>query len=176
MRQISLPSSSTATPASITPQPTTPAIPNAPQSAYITSASALFSASSPDAHFSSWNADTGASAHMTFNRHWMCNMMPHHIPICLTDGSVVHSEEIGSVQFIPVVNGQKMAKLEFTNVLYVPSLSSNLFSVLYLTMHHSFTILIERDTLHFIRDNKILFQANVSPSNSAFLLGSTIPV
>ena len=36
--------------------------------------------------------------------------------------------------------------------------------------------LIERDTLHFIWDNKILFQANLSPSNSAFLPGSTIPV
>jgi hypothetical protein len=69
-----------------------------------------------------------------------------------------------------------MVKLEFTNVLYVPSLSSNLFSILYLTMHCSFTIFIKRDTLHFIWDNKILFQANVSPSNSAFLLRSTISV
>ena len=78
MRQMSLPLSSTAAPASTTPQPTPQAIPDAPQSAYIASASALFSASSPDSHFSSWNADSGASAHMTFNRHWMRNMTPHH--------------------------------------------------------------------------------------------------
>ena len=58
----------------------------------------------------------------------------------------------------------------------VPTLSSNLLSVLYLTMHRSFTTLIERDTLHFIRDNKILFQAQVTAFNSAFLLGETIPV
>ena len=89
---------------------------------------------------------------------------------------MVYSEGIGTVQFTPVVNEQKVAPLEFTNVLYVPTLSSNLFSVLYLTMHHSFIILIERDTLHFIWDNKILFQAHVSPSNSAFLLGNTVPV
>ena len=176
MHQISLPSSSTAAPASTTPQPTLQAVPDAPQSAYIASASALFSATSPDSHTSSWNADTGASAHITFNRHWMHNMTLHHIPIQLADGSVVYSEGIGTVQFNPVVHGQKMAKLEFTNVLYVPSLSSNLFSVLYLTMHHTFTILIERDTLHFIWDSKIHFQAQVSPSNSAFLLGETIPV
>ena len=75
MCQMSLPLSSTAAPASTTSQPTPQAIPNAPQSAYIASASALFSASSPDSHFSSWNADTGASAHMTFNQHWMCNML-----------------------------------------------------------------------------------------------------
>ena len=43
-------------------------------------------------------------------------------------------------------------------------------------MHRSFTILIERDTLHFIQDNKILFQAHVSTSNSAFLLGNTVPM
>ena len=175
MRQHSLPLSSTATPASLTSQSTQPA-PNPPQSASIASASALFSAASPDAHFSSWNADTGASAHMTFNRHWMRNMTPHRIPIRLADGSMVYSEGIGTVQFSPVVNGQEMAILEFTNVLYVPSLSSNLFSVLYLTMNRSFTIHIEKDTLHFIRDSKILFQARVSASNSAFLLGETIPV
>ena len=88
----------------------------------------------------------------------------------------MYFERVGTVQFTPVVNGQEMAPLEFTNVLYVPGLSSNLFSVLYLTMHHSFTIFIERDTLHFVRDSKILFQAHVSPSNSAFLLGETFPV
>ena len=57
-------------------------------------------------------------------------MTPHHIPICLADRSVVYSEGIGTVQFTPVVNGQEIAPLKFTNVLYVSSLSSNLFSVL----------------------------------------------
>jgi len=176
MCQISLPLSSIAAPASTTPQPAPQAISDAPQSTYIASASALFSASSLDSHFSSWNTDTGASAHMTFNWHWMCNMTLHRIPIHLADGAVVYSEGIGTVQFSPVVHGQEMAKLEFTNVLYVPSLSSNLLSVLYLTIHCSFTVLIERDTLHFIWDSKIIFQACISPSNSAFLLGETIPV
>jgi transposase InsO family protein len=176
MRQIALPSSSAASPASTQSQSSPQLVPEAPQSASIASASSLFSAATPDAHFSSWNADTGASAHMTFNRHWMRNLVPHRIPIRLADGSVIHSEGIGSVQFRAVVNGQEMRPLEFTNVLYVPNLSSNLLSVLYLTMHRSFTTLIERDTLHFIRDNRIQFQAQVSPSNSAFLLGETITV
>ena len=175
MRQVSLPSSTVAAPAS-TPSQVSQTIPGAPQSASIASASALFSATSPDSHTSSWNADTGASAHMTFNCHWMHNLVPHHIPIHLADGSVVYSEGIGSVQFAPVVNGQEIAPLEFTNVLYIPTLSSNLLSVLYLTMHRYFTIVIEMDTLHFIQDSKILFQAHVSPSNSAFLIGETLPV
>ena len=63
---------------------------------------------------------------------------------------MVYSEGVGSVRFNPVVNGLEMAPLEFTNVLYVPALCSNLFSVLYLTMHRHFTVSIESDTTHFI--------------------------
>ena len=131
--QMSLPLSSIAAPASTTLQPTPQAISDAPQSTYIALASALFSALSPDSYFSSWDAISGASAYMTFNLHWMCNIMPHCIPICLADGSMVYSEGIGTVQFSPMVHGQEMVRLEFTNVLYIPSLSSNLFSVLLYT-------------------------------------------
>ena len=89
---------------------------------------------------------------------------------------MVHSEGgVGSLQSC-VVNGQEMAPLEFTNVLYVPALCSNLFSVLYLTLHCHFTVCIKQDTMHFIRDNKIAFQAKTGASNSAFLVGDTIPV
>jgi hypothetical protein len=28
-----------------------------------------------------WNADTGASSHMTPHRHWFCSYSPHVIPI-----------------------------------------------------------------------------------------------
>jgi hypothetical protein len=108
-----IPSSSPfiASPAFISLQSAPQPIPSAPQSASIALASALSSASIPDSHISSWNADTGASAHITFNRHWMHNMTPHHIPIHLADGSVVYSEGIGAVQFTPVVNGQICASL-----------------------------------------------------------------
>ena len=87
----------------------------------------------------------------------MRHMKPYCIPIHLADGSVLHSEGIGSVRFIPVIGGQEMAPLEFTNVLYVPSLSTNLFSVLYLTMNRHFSISIELDTLNFIRSGQTLF-------------------
>ena len=60
--------------------------------------------------------------------------------------------------------------------IYVPALCSNPFSVLYLTLHRSFTVCIEKDTMHFIRDNGITFQAKTGPSNAAFLVGETIPV
>jgi hypothetical protein len=103
-------------------------------------------------------------------------MKPYCIPIHLADGSVLHSEGIGSVRLVPVIGGQEMAPLEFTNVLHVPSLSTNLFSVLYLTMNSHFSISIELDTLNFIRNGQTVSQAKVSPSNAAFLVGETIPV
>ena len=87
--------------------------------------------------------DTGTSAHTTCHHHWMRNLKSHHIQIRLADGSVVYSEGVGSVCFNHVVNGQEMAALEFTNVLHVPALCSNLFSVLYLTLHCHFTVCIE---------------------------------
>src|ERR1700677_3239009 len=105
---------------------------------------------------------------MTCHHHWMRNLKPHCVQIKLADGSVVYFEGVGSVHFNPVVNGQEMAPLEFTNVLYVPALCSNLFSVLYLTLHRHFTVCIEQDTMHFIRDNKIAFQAKTGPSTAAF--------
>lgn len=139
------------------------------------SPSAFFSAPQSEAN-TSWNADTGASAHMTFHRHWIRNLRPYRVEIRLADGSVVYSEGIGSVRFNPVLNGQEMPPLEFTDVLYVPALCTNLFSVLFLTLNHNFIVSIDKDTLHFIRDNKIVFQAKTGPSKSAYLVGETIPV
>ncbi len=103
-------------------------------------------------------------------------MRPNCTQITLADGSVVYSEGVGSVRFNPVINGQEMPPLEFSKVLYVPALSSNLFSVLYLTLHCHFTVFIEKDTMNFIKNGKTLFQAKTGASNAAFLVGVTIPV
>ena len=133
MCQHNLPLSPTASPASTSSQD----VPSPPQSTSVASASALSSSASQPHSDSSWNADTGASAHMTCHCHWMRNLKPYRVQIRLADGSVVYSEGVGSVRFNPVINGQEMAPLEFSNVLYVPALCSNLFPVLYLTLHHS---------------------------------------
>ena len=129
MHQNLIPSLSTAAPALTAPQSIAQAVPQVPQSASIASASAYYSDVTPDAHSSSWIADTGTSAHMTFHRHWMHNLTPYRIPIRLADGTIIYSEGIGSVKFNAVMHSQEMMPLEFSNVLYVPTLSSNLLSV-----------------------------------------------
>ena len=79
------------------------------------------------------------------------------------------------MQFIPEVNGHKMAPLEFTNIIYVPSLSTNLFSVLYLTIHRHFTVSIKLDTLHFIEMVKLSLRQR-SPLPMLHTSLETIPV
>lgn len=85
-----------------------------------------------DAHCD-WTADTGATAHMTPHRHWLRDYKPHRVPIKLADRTVVYSVGIGSVVFVPVVNGRKTRTMQFSNVLHVPDLQNNLLAVLYLT-------------------------------------------
>ena len=107
--------------------------PSTPQSVNVATACALSSVIQSQSH-SSWNADTGASAHMTSNCHCMCHMTPYCIPVRLADGSVLYSEGIGSVRFIPEVNGCQMAPLEFSNVLRNTShLYSLIFSLSYIS-------------------------------------------
>ena len=89
-----------------------------------------------------WNADTGATCHMTPHRHWFNTYKPHVIPIRLANNQVIHSAGIGSVLFKPTVNGKPKQLLEFHRVLHVPELRNNLLSVLYLTCHKSYVVTI----------------------------------
>ncbi|KZV60004.1 hypothetical protein PENSPDRAFT_563362, partial [Peniophora sp. CONT] len=47
----------------------------------------------------SWNADTGPTAHMTPHRHWFHTYEPFLTHICLANGVVIYSAEVGSVVF-----------------------------------------------------------------------------
>ena len=139
------------------------------------SAHSLFSAvDSPS--YSMWNADTGASNHMTPHRHWIRNFTPCRIEIKLADGSSIYSQGRGTVLFEPIIDGQVWHPVEFSDVLYVPDLRSNLFSVLHLSLRKDFTITIEHDLMDFQRDGNTYFVAKVNSSTIAYLQGTTIPI
>ena len=53
-----------------------------------------------------WNADSGATSHMTPHRHWLHNYTPHHIPITLANNNVVYFAGVGSVVFHPKLKGK----------------------------------------------------------------------
>ena len=123
-----------------------------------------------------WCADTGATAHMTPHRHWLHNYQPHRIPICLADNTIVYSSGVGSVLFVPELEGQKERSVEFSNVLHVPKLRNNLLSVLYLTRYKQFSVVILESVMTFIRSGSPLFAAAVNALNSAYLEGTTVPI
>ncbi|EGO21551.1 hypothetical protein SERLADRAFT_351077, partial [Serpula lacrymans var. lacrymans S7.9] len=50
-----------------------------------------------------WNADTGATSHMTPHRHWVHHYTPYRVPIKLADHTVVYSAGVGTVVFNPVM-------------------------------------------------------------------------
>src|SRR5882762_7440584 len=69
-----------------------------------------------------WCADTGATAHMTPHHHWFHSYHPHRGPVQLADSTIVYSAGIGSVVFVPELEGKREWPIEFSNVLHVPDL------------------------------------------------------
>src|SRR4051812_32522015 len=120
-----------------------------------------------------WNADTGATSHMTPHRHWIRNYQPFRVPIKLADKSVVYSAGMGTVVFNPIINGKEVRPVEFSRVLHVPDLRSNLLSVLYLTRLKQFIVTISSHSMDFALHKETLFTASINDHNSAFLDGTT---
>ncbi len=112
---------------------------------------------------------------MTYNRHWFFDYTPHRTPIRLANDSIVYSAGIGTVRFEPVVGGKKGHLLEFSRVLHVPDLRSNLLSVLYLTRNKHYSVNIVGSIMQFRLNGTLLFTATVNDRNAAYLDGQVVP-
>ena len=120
-----------------------------------------------------WNTDTGATSHMTPHKNWIRDYTPHKVPVHLANNTVVYSEGIGNVLFIPIIDGKEAREILFSRVLHVPALSNNLLSVLYLTKHKGFTVQITRDSMQFLLNRSVLFTASVNNKSIGYLDGHT---
>ena len=58
--------------------------------------------------------------------------------------------------------------VEFTQVLHVPDLRTNLLSILYLTRQKQFIVTINSHEMKFTHDNTLLFTAQINENNAAF--------
>ena len=74
--------------------------------------------------------------------------------------------------FAPEIQGKSVRVVEFSRVLHVPELGSNLFSVLYLTRHRGFNVHIYSAHMDFDGDSQTLFCATINASNTAYLAGT----
>lgn len=79
---------------------------------------------------SDWYIDSGASMHMTTNKQWLYNIRDQLeiTEIVIADKSKISVECCGEVKITTVVNNTKF-HIPVTDVLYVPSLATNLLSV-----------------------------------------------
>src|ERR1700694_3802540 len=121
-----------------------------------------------------WNADTGATSHMTPRRDWFKDYKPSQVLIRVANDQLVRAAGVGTVEFIPVKDGVQLRPLLFTGVLHVPDLAQNLFSVLTLTRKHNFRVLIDANTVSFLRDGQTHFHASINDNMVAYLSGSTV--
>jgi transposase InsO family protein len=120
-----------------------------------------------------WNADTGATCHMTPHRHWFQDYTPLIKPIYLANNQIIYSAGVGSVLFNPIINGKPTNPIRIQRVLHVPALRNNLLAVLYLTQNSGIEVNIIKDQLTFTRDGQIIFTATCDGSNAAYLNGHT---
>ena len=110
---------------------------------------------------------------MTPHAHWIRNYTPLRTPIRLANNHIVYSAGVGSVVFVPMIGGKRTQAVEFTRVLHVPNLKTNLLSILYLTCHKQFTVSINARKMRFMREGTSIFTAQINENNAAFLDGST---
>lgn len=105
-----------------------------------------------------WNADSGATSHMTPHRQWIRDMEPCQVPVKLANNSRVWATGRGKVVFQPSGNRESVV---FENVLYVPKLQNNLFSILSVVKKSKVRVVIENDLLEFSKGGKDLFTASI---------------
>ena len=108
------------------------------------------------------------------HREWFKSYGPSSVGIRVANGQVVFAAGVGTVEFTPVKDGQKLHPVLFSNVLHVPQLNQNLLSVLTLTCHHAFHVIIDSNTISFVKDNIPHFYAAVGEDQVALLSGSTV--
>lgn len=100
-----------------------------------------------------WITDSGASRHITFRREWLTDYKSndHKDTVSLGDNRLREVCGEGTVLIEKFINGQWL-KARIENVLYVPSLKKNLFSVGACTKK-GFQVVFNGDKVVFVRDN-----------------------
>lgn len=78
-----------------------------------------------------WLGDSGASQHMTFNRKWFSSFkqIDEKYPITIGDGKVLYAKGRGDILIKAAISDDKWIEASLRDVLYVPELDKNLFSI-----------------------------------------------
>ena len=135
------------------------AFPEPSLTAEYTGNASLLSPDSPASADTHWVADTGASCHMTSHREWLTGFSESEVIVELADGSVIYGTGRGTISFIPYINGYATRPIVLQNVLYVPSLRNNLFSIFHFTVSTQATAEVSGAQMAFHRNGTIILTA-----------------
>ena len=95
-----------------------------------------------------WVTDSGATKHMTGRKEWLSEMKPTVTAIKMGGGQIMPAIGVGKVSLTVINSAGEAADVTLNDVLYVPDLKVNLFSVIRTVMHGSATIVYEGKTMH----------------------------
>lgn len=136
-----------------------------------------------------WLADSGASHHMTMNRSWFCEFEPitnNKLAITVGNSGIIHAEGCGSVQVSAHV-ADKVIEHKLVNVLYVPEIRCNLFS-LCSAADNGVEAKIDKENLQLRKNNKIVavgsrvsnrlyalhFETHIQPTANVAVTGASL--
>ncbi|UYV83987.1 hypothetical protein LAZ67_X000796 [Cordylochernes scorpioides] len=114
----------------------------------------------------SWIADSGATDHMTFRREWFSTFeeIPEGVhPVCLGDGKQIYAKGKGNIDILSYVDSQKI-NATLLDVLYVPELETNLFSISTATKH-GLTLICKGNQIKLTKNSKVLVTGIKDNSN-----------
>ncbi|UYV67002.1 hypothetical protein LAZ67_4003628, partial [Cordylochernes scorpioides] len=105
----------------------------------------------------SWIADSAATDHMTFRREWFSTFeeIPEGVhPVCLGDGKKIYAKGKGNIDILSYVDSQKI-NATLLDVLYIPELETNLFSISTATKH-GLTLICKGNQIKLTKISKVL--------------------
>ncbi|UYV66529.1 hypothetical protein LAZ67_4001965 [Cordylochernes scorpioides] len=114
----------------------------------------------------SWIADSGATDHMTFRREWFSTFeeIPEGVhPVCLGDGKKIYAKGKGNINILSYVDSQKI-NATLLDVLYIPELETNLFSISTATKH-GLTLICKGNQIKLTKNSKVLVTGIKDNSN-----------
>ena len=111
-----------------------------------------------------WLSDSGASRHMSFRKDWFTDLTPCALAhVMLGDGTPCEVRGTGIVHMERLVNG-KWIPGRIENVLYVPDLKKNLFSV-GTCVRKGFKVVFEVNEINFFLNDSLVCQGIIQENN-----------
>ena len=122
-----------------------------------------------DSNLNEWCLDSGATAHMSFNRSWMKDFKKGHCEIQIADRQTVSSEGKGSVELTLEKNGGEGMKGIIKDVLYIPKFGRNLLSTSVLA-GQGFTVVFDKHGARIYKQGTNYLIGTARLENGLYLL------